>query len=95
MVSVGFLVLTGGFAAWLHLPAFQALWTTTYGLLLALKLVLAAILILLGALNARILARRLGSIVGARALRRTAMAELLVAQVVLVITAILVRTAPM
>ena len=95
MVSVGVLVLTGTFAAWLHVPSLRALWTTAYGGLLALKVLLAAVMIVLGAVNVRILTPRLQDAAGDRALRRTATVELVIAQVVLVVTAVLVRTAPM
>ena len=59
------------------------------------KLVLVAVVLGLGALNYRRLAPRLGSSAGDRALRRSAAWELVVANLVLVVTAVLVRTSPL
>jgi putative copper export protein len=95
MVSVGTLALTGTFAAWLHLPGLGSLVTTGYGRTLMLKLALVAIVLGLGGLNFRVLTPRLGSEAGNDNMRRAATVELVVAQVVLLITAILVRMSPM
>lgn len=94
MASVAVLVLSGAFAGWLHLPRLSDLWTTTYGGLLAAKVGLAGVVITLGGVNARILTPRLGAPSGDRALRRTATLELALANVVLIVTALLVRTSP-
>lgn len=68
--------------------------TTTYGRTLSLKLVLVAGVLVLGAVNARVWTPRLDADSGTRALRRTAGAELLLGQLVLIVTAILIRTSP-
>lgn len=94
MLSVAALVLSGAFASWLHLPGLSAFWTTTYGRLLAVKVGLAGVVIVMGGVNARVLTPRLGAPPGDRALRKTATLELVLAHVVLVVTALLVRTSP-
>jgi len=93
--AVGALVVTGTFASWTHLPSPGALFTTTYGRLLAAKLGLVALVLALGARNFRVLTPRLGTEGGNRAMRRSALFELAVAQIVLIVTALLVRTSPM
>lgn len=95
MACVGTLVLTGSYAAWMHLDSFGALVSTVYGRTLALKLLLVAAVLGLGALNFRVLTPKLGEQSGNDALRKAASVELLLAQVVLFVTAILVRTSPM
>lgn len=96
MGAVGLLVLTGVFAAWTHLEGgFGALVDTDYGRTLLLKVGLVAVVLGLGARNFRILTPRLGTEPGDDAMRYSATMELAVAQVVLVVTALLVRTSPM
>jgi putative copper resistance protein D len=68
--------------------------TTPYGRTLSLKLLLVGGVLALGAMNARVWTPRLDTDPGARALRRTAGVELLLGQLVLIVTAILVRTSP-
>lgn len=94
VVSVGTLVLTGSFAAWTHLPAPSALVSTGYGRTLVVKVALVLIAFGLGARNYRVLTPRLGTASGNRSLRRSATIELVVAQAVLVATAVLVRLSP-
>lgn len=95
MASVAVLAVTGVWAAWLHLPGVASLWTDAYGRLLLLKLALVAGVLGLGAVNYRRLAPRLGEAAGDRALRRSATVELVVANLVLLVTAVLVRTSPL
>jgi putative copper export protein len=94
MAGVGALVLTGTFASWSHLSGFEALWTTGYGRSLLLKLILVSIVLALGAKNFRVLSPALGTPQADSAMRRSATAELLIAQLVLLVTAVLVRTSP-
>lgn len=93
-VAVGTLVVSGAYAAWMHLPAPGALFSSTYGRLLTVKVAVAVVVLAFGARNQRILAPRLSSSDGDRALRASATTELVLAQIVLVITAVLVRTPP-
>ncbi|MDX1492859.1 MAG: CopD family protein [Longimicrobiales bacterium] len=94
MASVAVLVVTGSLASWIHLPGVGALFSTTYGRTLSLKLLIVAGVLALGARNNRILKSRLDTDAGREAMRRSATLELLVAQVVLLVTALLVRTSP-
>jgi putative copper export protein len=94
MACVGMLVLTGVVASWVHLGSVGALFGTEYGRTLMLKLALVAGVLSLGARNFRVLTPRLGDAGGRVAMRRSATLELLVANLVLAVTAILVRTAP-
>ena len=95
MACVGTLVLTGSYAAWLHVDNIGALFSTTYGRTLTLKLLVVSAVLALGAVNFRILTPKLGEGTGNDALRKAASVELLLAQIVLFVTAVLVRTSPM
>jgi copper transport protein len=95
MASVGTLALTGTFAAWLHLPSTGSLFSTNYGRTLLLKLGLVGIVLALGGLNYKVLTPRLGTRQGNNQMRKAAAFELLVAQAVLLVTALLVRMSPM
>lgn len=83
-------VVFGVITAWRHLPKIDALWTTPYGWALIAKLVFVAAVFALGAWNWRRQRPTLGSEPAADSIRRSSVAELSVAGVVLVITAILV-----
>jgi putative copper export protein len=95
MASVATLALTGTFAAWLHLPSMGSLFSTNYGRTLLLKLGLVGIVLALGGLNYKVLTPRLGTRQGNEQMRKAAAFELLVAQAVLLVTALLVRMSPM
>ncbi|MCE2454768.1 MAG: CopD family protein [Gemmatimonadetes bacterium] len=103
LAAAAVLVLTGSFAAYLRLESPADLFGTTYGRLLAAKIVLVVAALGVGALNWRRLRPRLlaawaeGSRDAAparSALQRAAFAELLLAQLVIAVTAVLVRTSP-
>ena len=94
VACVATLVLTGALASWVHLPAPGAFLSSPYGRTLGAKLLLALVVLGLGATNWRRLTPRLQEPGGGRALRRSALVELGVAQLVLLVTALLVRTAP-
>jgi copper transport protein len=95
IAAVGTVIVTGAFASWAHLPSVGALFTMTWGRLLLAKIVAAAVVLAFGARNFRILTPRLGIDAGNDAMRRSALVELAVAQLILVATALLVRTSPM
>jgi len=86
----GVVVLFGVITAWRHLHVLSALWTTPYGYALMIKLCVVATVFGLGAWNWRRQRPTLGSDVAAASIRRSATAELIVAAIVLVITAVLV-----
>jgi putative copper export protein len=88
------LAVTGVFASWLHLDGVGALLTTPYGRLLAAKVALVGVVVVFGAINWRRMTPRLGEADGPSLLRRSAAVELTVANAVLLVTAILVRTSP-
>lgn len=84
------LVTTGVITAWRHLKFVAALWTTSYGYALDIKLLLVAIVVALGAWNWQRMRPRLGSEAAAHELRRSATRELFFAALVLVVTGVLV-----
>jgi len=86
----GVVVLFGLITAWRHLHVLTNLWSTPYGYTLIVKLCLVALVFGLGAWNWRRQRPTLGSEAAAVSIRRTGTAELTVAAIVLVITAILV-----
>lgn len=88
--AFGLLLAMGLITAWRHLKRIESLWTTPYGWTLCVKLVVVGCVLALGAWNWRRAKPRLGSEAGAIGLRRSATWELVVASVVLVVTAILV-----
>lgn len=72
-------VVTGGYNAWAQLGAFSRLWTTNYGRVLLVKLLLVAVLMWLGAINRYALLPRLAPEaaahgIGARAFRLSRLA---------------------
>jgi putative copper export protein len=95
IASVGTLLVTGVVASWIQLGSIGDLVGTAYGRLLTLKVGVVALVLYLGAVNWRRLTPHLGAEAGQAALHRNATRELMVAQVVLLITAVLVRTDPM
>jgi len=86
----GIVVLFGVITAWRHLHKLDALWTTPYGYALIVKLLFVAMVFGLGAWNWRRQRPTLGTDEAASSIHRSASAELLVAGIVLTITAILV-----
>jgi putative copper resistance protein D len=90
LVAAGLLVASGVVTAWRHLGSLQALWTTGYGIALLVKLLFVATVLALGAWNWRRLSPRLGTEEAAHRIRRSATAEVSVALIVLVVTAVLV-----
>lgn len=94
MFFAALVVVTGVFAAWLHLSAVTDLWTTPYGRTLLLKLVLLLGVFGTGAYNWLRVKPSLGAEEAAVHLRRSAAVELAIGVVVLAVTAVLVATPP-
>ncbi|HEY8076688.1 MAG TPA: CopD family protein [Labilithrix sp.] len=90
--GAGLLGVTGIITSWTHLKHLDALWTTPYGQALFRKLVVVLGVVGLGAWNWRRVGPALGRDGGAVRIRRSAIAELAVAALVLLLTAILVST---
>ncbi|MFI5228207.1 MAG: copper resistance D family protein [Gemmatimonadales bacterium] len=86
----GLVVLFGVITAWRHLHVLSNLWSTPYGLTLIGKLCLVAAVFALGAWNWRWQRPMLGSESAAAAVRRSGAAELSIAMLVLLVTAVLV-----
>jgi putative copper resistance protein D len=89
-------VMGGTFNTWISLPNISALWSTTYGRILSLKVLAASLLVAFGAVNRYIVLPRLKShqaaagALFAKWIRR----EVFVAVVVIGLTAILCETIP-
>ncbi len=90
VAAAGLLVITGVTTAVRHLKYLSALWTTPYGYTFIAKLCAVAVVVVLGAWNWKRVKPRLGDEGAAVAIRRSAIRELAVAGVVLLITAMLV-----
>jgi copper transport protein len=88
LASSGVLLVSGLYAAWIHLGTFQALAGDEYGRMLLRKLVLVAAMAVLGTLNWRLFGPR--SATGGLTLRRSARLEFALGVAVLLVTAILV-----
>ncbi len=82
--------LTGVASAWIHIGHLSELWTTSYGRVLLLKLAILSLVIATGAYNWRRVLPSLGDRVGAVRVVRSASVEVLVAVLVLFVTAVLV-----
>jgi copper transport protein len=88
------LLTTGVISAWLHLGDVQALWTTSYGRTLLLKVGIFAAVGVVGAYNFLRVRPALGEQRAAARLRRSGTAELLLALAVIAVTAALVAVPP-
>ena len=89
-LALGLVVLFGLITAWRHLHVLSNLWSTSYGIALIVKLIFAGSVFALGAWNWRRQRPTLGSEEAASSIRHSAIAELSVATLVLVATAIVV-----
>jgi len=94
LAFAGLTAASGVFAAWLHLGAIPALWQTQYGKTLLVKLAILGIVTATGAYNFLYVKPRMGKLEGITSIKRSAMIEVGVAAVVLLVTAILVATPP-
>ena len=90
MVGVGGAMVLGTVLSVSYVGSWPALWQTTYGLMLLVKIALLGMTALLGAYNWRQLRSRLGTPGSAGRLFQSARLELLVGALLLAVTAILV-----
>ncbi len=88
----GLVSVTGAVAAWRNLGTLEAIWLTSYGQVLMLKLVMLSVAAATGAFNWKVVLPSLGTVTGTARLRTSARIELAAALVILVVTAILVAT---
>lgn len=94
LAFAGTLMLTGLFAAWLHMGSVPALWESGYGRTLLVKLGVLSGVFATGAYNWLKVRPALGDELGATRLRRSARVEIAIGALVLLVTAVLVATAP-
>ena len=90
LTASAILGITGLTTAWLHLKRLSSLWTTSYGMTLVVKLILVAIVGMLGAWNWRRVRPSLGNEGSELTIRRSATMELTFAALVLIVTSVLV-----
>lgn len=90
LTAAACVALTGLTTAWLHLKRVSALWTTSYGIMLVIKLIFVSIVVALGAWNWRRVRPSLGEEGTEQTIRRSATLELTFAAIVLICTAVLV-----
>ncbi len=90
LVFAGTAAATGAFSALVHTGRIADLWQTSYGQVLLLKLGVLSVVAGTGAFNWRKVRPALGDEIGARRIRRSATVELVVAVIVLLVTAVLV-----
>jgi copper transport protein len=90
LTSAAIVAITGATTAWLHLKRISALWTTSYGIALLVKLVLVLIVVVLGAWNWKRVRPSLGAEGSEQTIRRSATMELTFAGLVLIATSVLV-----
>jgi len=86
----GVVVAFGLITAWRHLHVLSNLWSTPYGYALIVKLLLAGTVFVLGTWNWRRQRPTLGTEDASVSIRRSSIAELTVATLVLVATAVVV-----
>ncbi|MFL5537534.1 MAG: copper resistance CopC/CopD family protein [Longimicrobiaceae bacterium] len=94
LASAAVLAATGVFAAAVQLDGVAALWQSVYGRTLLVKLALLTVVFATGAYNWKRVQPALGQEAGVARLRRSAGVELAVGVAVLLVTAVLVATAP-
>ena len=92
LTSAALAASTGLFAAWLHVGRIPNLWGTRYGITLLIKLAILGIVSITGFYNWRVVKPTLGTPEASVHLGRSARVEVVVALLVLLVTAILVAT---
>jgi putative copper export protein len=90
LTAATIVVLTGATTAWLHLKRFSALYTTSYGITLMVKLLLVLIVAMFGAWNWKRVRPSLGAEGSEHMIRRSSRMELAFAGLVLIVTSVLV-----
>jgi len=90
LTAATIVALTGATTAWLHLKRLSALYTTSYGITLMIKLLLVLIVAMLGAWNWRRVRPSLGVEGSEETIRRSSRMELTFAGLVLIVTSVLV-----
>jgi copper transport protein len=83
-------VATGTMSAFVHIKGINELWTTPYGKTLSIKLVIVLLTATTGAYNWKVVSPRLGTEHSTLHIRRSALAEIVIAATILAVTAVLV-----
>ncbi|HET9439576.1 MAG TPA: CopD family protein [Longimicrobiales bacterium] len=83
-------IATGTMSAFVHIKAISELWTTPYGKTLSLKLMVVLLTATTGAYNWKVVSPRLGTEGATLHIRRSALAEIIIAATILAVTAVLV-----
>lgn len=94
LVSAGVVVVSGVFASWVHLEHLSALWQTTYGQVLIVKLLFVAITFAIGGYNFRRVQPQLSNQLGTQRLRKSAATELATGLLILLVTGLLTGISP-
>jgi putative copper export protein len=90
LTAASVVAVTGLTTAWLHLKRLSALWTTSYGIALVVKLIFVACVVAMGAWNWRRVRPSLGEENSEHMIRRSSTMELTFGALVLLATAVLV-----
>jgi putative copper export protein/methionine-rich copper-binding protein CopC len=83
-------IFTGTVSAFVHIKAIPELWTTPYGKTLSIKLMVVMLTATTGAYNWKVVSPRLGSEAATVHMRRSALAEIIIAATIVAVTAVLV-----
>ena len=83
-------IFTGTVSAFVHIKAVSELWTTPYGKTLSIKLLIVMLTATTGAYNWKVVSPRLGSEAATLHIRRSALAEIVIAAAIVAVTAVLV-----
>jgi len=90
LTAATIVAISGLTTAWLHLKRISALYTTSYGIALLVKLALVLVVVILGAWNWKRVRPSLGAEGSEHTIRRSARMELTFAGLVLIATSVLV-----
>ncbi|HEY4733970.1 MAG TPA: CopD family protein [Gemmatimonadaceae bacterium] len=90
LTAASIVALTGLTTAWLHLKRVSALWTSSYGIALMVKLVFVLMVVLMGAWNWKRVRPALGESGSEETIRRSSTMELTFGALVLLATSVLV-----
>ncbi len=83
-------IATGAMSAFVHIKAISELWTTPYGKTLSIKLLVVLLTATTGAYNWKVVSPRLGTEAATLHIRRSALAEIIIAATIIAVTAVLV-----
>jgi copper transport protein len=94
LFSAGIVVVSGVIASWVHVQHLTALWRTSYGQVLLVKLALVVLTLVTGAYNFRRVQPQLAREDGTARLRRSAVLELGLGFLILIVTGFLTGISP-